>query len=519
MIQTFKNEKNIFKDILCILIILVFYIFLFFKLNIINSGYHIQDDHEILYNASIINKNNFFNILLNYIETDGRFRPIYWLHRTFLFYIFKSNFFFYYLEFFVLGVLSSIFLYFTFRKLSKSYLFSVFILCFLFFGSFMQIFMGLGYGELLSLALLSASLFFMILKNEKYKIFNQLASLFFLVLCMYSKEQFLIAVPFLLLFKVIYDTENNNFINSFKNNILYILTSLILFFIGIIFSYNLMGNDFSSHYIISLKADYLIKSFLNILNIDSVKTYFCECISFLIIIVTGLFFTKNSKIKKYFIYILIMLVFLLSQIIFLSLTPNNDFQLRYMFPALLGPAIILAISAGYFKVHNKLFFYIILIFLIFSSFFNLKYFSFSDINNLVKKNIIFNNYLNEFRKEIDTDNNILLIGSSFSSMEFFESMARYFNYYGYKNIYIFPYIDNDYESLNDFEKKLYYYLTEIRFKNKQLNNMNENAKLIIICDYWGNYNENYKKKSQIDFAKYYKKINKERLDTDFYLLN
>ena len=342
MIQTLKQKKNLFTNIFWIFLIILFFGFLFFGLNIINSGYHIQDDHEILYYHSIINKDTFFSVLYNFLETDGRFRPVYWIHRVLSFYLFKSNFFLYYFEFFILGILSSIFLFFVLKKISKNGLCSIILLCFMLFGPSLIIFLGLGYGELLSLFLLSISLFFMTLNNKNYKNFNQILSLIFLTLCMFSKEQFLIAVPFVLLFKIIYDSKENSFKNALKSNILYVSISSILLILGIILNFYFVGNLSSAPYLINLDFNYIIKSTSNIINLLYIKIYLFELLLFLLVILLGFVLTRGKEIKKYSIYIFITFLFLMSQLIFLGLTPNNSIQFRYLFPAFLAPVLLLS---------------------------------------------------------------------------------------------------------------------------------------------------------------------------------
>ena len=516
MIQTFKN-KNFF-DIFFIVLIVLFFIYLFFNLNIINSGYHIIDDHEILYFPSIINKDTFFDILSNFIKTDGRFRPVYWIHRISLFYFFKANFFLYYFEFFILGILSSLCLFFTFKSISKSRLCSLILLCFLFFGHSLSIFTRLGYGELLSLTLLSCSLFFMTLKNDKYKFLNQSLSLFFLILCMLSKEQFLIAVPFILLFKILYDSKSKNvsFISALKNNFIYILISSILFLIVLGFAYAFMGKDFSSHYVISLKISYLLDSLYYVLNIDYIKQYVYEYILFVFISISGLFFIKSDKKTEYITYIFIIFIFVLSQLIFINLTPNNGFQFRYLFPAVLSPVIMLAVFLKEFREKNYILYYFLLISIIVCAFFNLKYYSFSYVKQENDNNIVFNNYLEKTKSILNKEDNILLIGSAVNTMEFFESLARYYNHYGYKNVYIFANANKSYDLLSDFEKNLYNYLS-LRFENMRLKDMKKDAKLIISFEYTDENKKYNEKSSMIDFQNLYQKINDKYMITDFYV--
>lgn len=219
-----KNKLTIQKgtDFLLVSAIIIFFVFLFWGINIINSGYHIIDDHEIYYFPSVINKDTVIQYFNDFILNDGRFRPLYWIHRVLLFYIFKQNFTLYYTEMFVLGIISSLCLFFALKNISKNSIISFLLIAFLFLGETLSIFEGLGYGELFGLTLLSATLFLLTVKNNK---FCEILSLIFLILCMFSKEQFLLSFPFVILFKIFLD--DNNILKSLKQNTVYILISAI----------------------------------------------------------------------------------------------------------------------------------------------------------------------------------------------------------------------------------------------------------------------------------------------------
>ena len=336
------------------------------------------------------------------------------------------------------------------------------------------------------------------------------------VIVLTSMIPFLIAVPFVLLFKIIYDSKENSFKNALKSNIFYVSISSILLILGIILNFYFVGNLSSAPYLINLDFNYIIKSTSNIINLLYVKIYLFELLLFLLVILLGFVLTRGKEIKKYSIYIFITFLFLMSQLIFLGLTPNNSIQFRYLFPAFLAPVLLLSSLFEYFKSENKRIFYMLIGFVICSTYFNLKFFSFNELKENTNRNIIFNGYLSESRRQLNKDDNILLIGHAVNSMEYFESVTRYYNYYGYKNIYVFPYIESDYGSLNSFQKNLYDYLIS-RFNNMWLKDMDNKAKVIIICDYYLKNKETYKNETEINFENY-KKISDEESNTDFYIL-
>ena len=509
-----KYKKII--DLAFIFIIVGFYIFLFGGINIIHSGYHIVDDHEIYYYPSIINKNTIWEQLSIFLQYDGRFRPLYWLHRTFLFYIFKQNFILYYFEYFIMGILSSILLFFTFKNISKNGAIAFLLLTLVFLGNSLTIFEGLGYGELFSLTLLSVSLFFMTIKEKKkYKI-CQILSLTFLILSMFSKELFLLAYPFVIIFKVFYDNESN-ITKAIKSNILYIFVSLFFFIIIFTLNINFMGKDNSAPYFMEIQN--VFHYFKEIFELNNIKAYFFENILFILISLLGLMFTKDIKIEKIKLisFLFIGYAFVVSHILFLSLNPNNFFQYRYLFPSLLGPVFFLAYVLKYYKLKNKIVYCFLLLAIFGALTVNYKNYPLSLIKKNVDMNIKFNNDIKESMQKINKADNILLIGSAVETMEFFESICRCYNYYGYNNIYVFPCIKKDYSELNSFEKNLYDFFSN-RFPNKFLNNMDKPAKLILVFEYDNDVKKENMKKSKIDFNNY-TKINQNDARMDFYLFN
>lgn len=139
----------------------------------------------------------------------------------------------------------------------------------------------------------------------------------------------------------------------------------------------------------------------------------------------------------------------------MSLFSNNSLQYRYLIPAILGPVISIACVLKYFYSKNKTAYILIIVTVLISTVENYKIYPLSYIKYNAENNITFNNYLNLSKEKIKKSDNILLIGSTVETMEFFESLTRYYNYYGYNNIYIFPCIKNEVSDLNNFEKNSY----------------------------------------------------------------
>ena len=304
----------------------IFYI-LFFVCNIIHSGYKLHDDHEIYYFSSFINKDTFWEILNNFFNTDGRFRPIHDIHRTIVFYLFKANFFLYYLEYFVLGITSALLLFFISKRFLPSFA-SLLITAFTLFSCEYNIYWGLGFGELLCCTLLITTVFFIFYPIKRFNKLKNILFFVFFILTIYSKETFLIAGPFILAIKLLYDSKNLNIKQTIKNNIGYILFLSFFVILGLVL--NVVENNHSNNYTVILQTKEIFTSLIDILC--AVKYLTIEYIMLFVLSIIGYFFIKKEEKLKYLSYILIGTFILLSQLFFLSLfSKDNIFQIRYLF--------------------------------------------------------------------------------------------------------------------------------------------------------------------------------------------
>lgn len=502
-IKDFSPIKNI-PVFLSVITIIAFFIIFFFYCNVINSGYKLNDDHEIYYFSSIITQNNFLEILNTFLEIDGRFRPIYWVYRTILFFLFKANFFLWYLGYFVMAIISSLMLFFISKKFLPVFI-SLLITAFTFLSCEYNIYLGLGFGELFSCTLLVASVFFIIFPDNKFKKLKNILSFSFLLLAIYSKETFLIAGPFIIWLKVLLESKESK--SAIKDNITYI--SLMSFFIILGLVFNIIAENSADNYSLVWNLKNILLSFFDIIN--SVKYLTVEFIGLFIFSILGLVIIKQRR-KEYFQYLLLSFLLLFTQLLFLSLiSKDNAFQVRYLFPAYFAGTILL-ISLFYF-VKNKLFQILLCIFLTISVFYNANVWSLRTVKDISNINIAFNKTIENTKKILPKDATILLVGDAVSNMEYFESLVRNYNYDGFKEIYLLPLINKPEKDLTPFEKRLCDFFPE-KYSKYLFKAMKKEPQLVIV--FKSENEELYKSQSGIDFSKY-KDISIKYSNTYFYI--
>ena len=409
----FNKIKNKIPNTLCILSIILFFYILFFVCNIVHSGYKLHDDHEIYYFSSFINKDTFWGILKNFFDTDGRFRPIHDIHRVIVFYLFKANFFLYYLEYFILGVISGVLLFFISKRFLSSFA-SLLITIFTLFSCEYNIYWGLGFGELLCCTLLITTLFFIFYPIKRFNTLKNILFFIFFVLTIYSKETFLIAGPFILAIKILYDSKDTSIKQSIRNNLFHVIFISFFIILGLIL--NIVENGHSNNYTVILKTKEVFASLFDILC--AVKYLTIEYIMLFVLSIIGYFLIKKEEKSKYLNYILIGALLLLSQLLFLSLfSKDNTFQIRYLFPAYFAGTIIL--TTLFFYIKNKIFQIILYIFLLISTIYNMQVCSLQNIKYSSDLNILFNKTISNTQEILSKDDNILLIGDAVVNMEYF----------------------------------------------------------------------------------------------------
>lgn len=196
------------KRISNILVFIVILLFVFSFLNFtgtLTSGYHFQDDHEIIRINKDLQQQSFIKVLKNWMNVDLkiRFRPFYIIHRVAVTELFGSDFLMLSIYSGLLCSISLFMFFWAMRKLGFNILISSIFLVISFIGPQFAIWWRLGPNETIGVLMLSFAFFLMtFLKTHSYNNLINLLFSVFLILSSLSKESFLIIVPAMVLFKL-----------------------------------------------------------------------------------------------------------------------------------------------------------------------------------------------------------------------------------------------------------------------------------------------------------------------------
>lgn len=203
------------RDLIALLLFTAFWLSLLTISGTINSGFHFQDDHEIITISKRIDDNGLFAASLSILKEDmvTRFRPFYYIHRIALVELLGTNFMYWSVYTALLAILTSFLLYlFLIRqgyKFINAFLFPFLTLI----GAQSAIWWRLGPAETTGIFFLSAALYFLansIINGKKYQLMISVLCLIFSAL---SKESFALVIPayvmFFILIKWQIRPENN----------------------------------------------------------------------------------------------------------------------------------------------------------------------------------------------------------------------------------------------------------------------------------------------------------------------
>ncbi|MCK5169192.1 MAG: hypothetical protein KAQ75_04865 [Bacteroidales bacterium] len=197
------------KDFIAIILIITS-VFLFLALTgTLTSGYHFVDDHEIVRIKKDFESMNTFEVTKKWLKYDMimRFRPLYYFHRIVETKLFGSNFFLWSLYTGVLACITLISFYLAMRNFKFNVWESLLFLIISFIGQQMTIWWRLGPNETIGIVFLSLSFLFMSrnLINKSY--LNNILFSVFLIFSSLSKESFVIIIPGIIIFKILYEKE------------------------------------------------------------------------------------------------------------------------------------------------------------------------------------------------------------------------------------------------------------------------------------------------------------------------
>ena len=237
-----KNSK--WKEYTIISIFILGMVFLFmYVTGIIQSGYHLLDDHEFYVVGKLFPQNGFWQTLISEIKYDlnFRFRPLYRFFRTIGIYFWGTNWKLWYLGR-MLQVSCTLILFYIFaRERGANIVLSLIFGLLILFGEQSSGWWRLGPQEGLGIMLMACSFVTTLLLGRRNTIQRKLLFIVSLILLSLQKESFLMTVPafFVLLLvqeiheKQIDDEENyliifSKFVKRHKSEVIIILVILLI---------------------------------------------------------------------------------------------------------------------------------------------------------------------------------------------------------------------------------------------------------------------------------------------------
>jgi hypothetical protein len=235
-VSTNEKIRSYFKNefLIAFIFLFIFCFSLLFLSGSIDSGYHFEDDHEMININKILKSNNFFKTEMKQITEDylnfKRFRFFYFFHRILEVKIFSDNFVLLRLYNSFLFFFSSFLLFCFMKKYGFSLIQALLFPLMTLLGEHTSVWWRLGPPESIAVFMLSLSLFFMIYGITTKKIIFDVLFVFCLILSSLSKESFVILIPAIIFWRVwIYKEINKeNLIKSVIGNLFFILFFFII---------------------------------------------------------------------------------------------------------------------------------------------------------------------------------------------------------------------------------------------------------------------------------------------------
>lgn len=330
--------KSIKDKIAIVSIILAVFLFLLLS-KTITSGYHFVDDHEVIKIKNDLKSSSLLNITKIWVKQDlnsnARFRPVYYIHRVFETKLLGSDFILWSLYNAVLCCLALIALYSGMRNLKFGVGESIVFLIITFIGPQSSVWWRLGPGEGLGMVFLGLSFYFMSKSPDKknYNV-NNLLFISFLILSSLTKESFLIIIPGMIYFKIWHEkiTIWSSLKESVYKNIL-LVAPLLMLVIELIIIKFYVGTDYSG---MNAKSDENITNIL-FTGLYFVKTYLNLFIIFIVLLITSWLLKKRVIAYNLFPAAFFLLILIPNIILY----AKSGLVERYLLPSSMGLAFLL----------------------------------------------------------------------------------------------------------------------------------------------------------------------------------
>jgi hypothetical protein len=438
-----KLEK-VNKSLLAFFIFSSFWITLLSLSGTLKSGFHLTDDHEIYRINDYIKNNGIWETIVFFVKNDLtiRLRTTYYIHRVLLTYFLGTNFFLWSINYLILAILTSYFLFqFCFKqgfKFIHSLLFPFLTLL----GYQAAVWWRLAPCESMGMFLLSSALYLLILSIQKNNNKLLVCSVFiFTILCL-IKESFLLLTPayMLILVRLKYTTSpNNSFYDLVLENLKVLLLLLFIFFSGILMIKLFIGTNkigyagidysFSIQKVLSFIYDYFLTNSYAHLVIFGVFL-------FLQIKYNNQIFNINIMPQGFIFECFIFLIFIIPQFVLYQKSGLNE---RYLLPLNFGFAyfiIFLLNEISINQIPNKVSiatYFTLIIFLLWVS---LRKDTWQTARMFVKEGIYTNKFINKIAEQEQKKDTILIVMNSAENYEWAISLKTILkSKFGYTNIY------------------------------------------------------------------------------------
>jgi hypothetical protein len=450
-----KNEKYF-----ALLAFLLLWLGLFHFSGILNAGFHLTDDHEIVLFNDLLEKQGLFSLLTTETSTDflTRFRPLYYPHRILITSLIGTNTTLWSIYFCVLGVMTSYFFFCGLRLLKFSILPAFLFPLFAFWGEQTAVWWRLGTAETLGILFASLSAYCMgkelSMKTLSLARLWNFGFIIFAIFAALSKESFILMIPALLFWKIWsfasslpYEADFwKNYQKALKINLLSIVCLGIISIIFIYFIqtqtkasqtiFNATGED-DTHFRNTILQYILFK----LITFNKLNILFLGFIALVLFAAADDF--KNAKHRVIAILREILPAFLLTLLIIVPqfiLYARTDLYERYLIPTTIGLAffavflIQMILKQDFIKQYLKIAFCVLgLVGLYFPL--GKAYFS---GNDFAQQGVQSNAFLRFIKSVTNEESGILLVANPIQHNEWIHSFYRFLNSSAYrrKNIYL-----------------------------------------------------------------------------------
>ncbi len=417
---------------------------LFYFSGILNAGFHLTDDHEIVLFNDLLKNQNPFSLTIDETKADflTRFRPFYYAHRILITSLIGTNTTLWASYFCLLAVLTSYFFFRALRLLGFSILPALLFPLFAFWGEQTAVWWRLGTAETLGILFASLSVYCIGKKsNIGFIIFTIFASL--------SKESFILMIPALVFWKIWTESSfsgKDAILTAIKTNLLSIICLGIVALTEI---YLIQSQTKSEETIfnatgeqdVSFRNTIAVYIFVKILTFNKLNILFLGFLAVVLFAISDDF--KNSKpkiikiLKEIFPAFLLVLLIVVPQFV---LYARTDLYERYLIPTTVGLAffavflIQLTLKQDFIKPYLKIAFCLLglagLYFPLGKAYFN--------GDDFAQQGVQSNAFLRFIKTVTKEESGILLVVNPMQHNEWIHSFYRFLNSSAYnrKNIYL-----------------------------------------------------------------------------------